>query len=452
MADPSTPAGEVLELLQALIRNECVNDGTIESGHEHRSVSTLAAYFGQPGDVFEAAPGRQSIVYRVPGRDESAPSLMLMGHLDVVPVTPQGWTVDPFAADVTGGYVWGRGAVDMLNLTAAMATVFRRYLTGERPQPAGDLLYLGVADEEAGGAHGAQWLLEHHPESVAVEYLLTEIAFPPIESGTGELVYPVKVGEKGPHWRRILARGTPSHGSQPYGTNNAFVRIARAVAALAEEPSPIEIVPEWARFVRGLELPPDQEQALLDPDRIDAEIDRLAVTSPVLARYVHACTHLTVSPNVGVAGTKMNTVADFAEAQIDIRALPGQDQTTVDDHFRKVLGPGYEEMEFIAEMDHAASSSPTQGPLWEAICDGIESMTGSRRVVPAMTPATTDARFFRARGTKAYGVGMFDELDEFSLFLSMFHGNDERVSVASLGATHVLLERIIERFFERAGD
>lgn len=451
MADASVRSDEVLELLQALIRNACVNDGTAESGHEARSVATLEAFFGRRGSVFESAPGRRSVLYRVPGRDPAAPRLMLMGHLDVVPVSAEGWSMDPFAAEVADGYVWGRGAVDMLNLTAAMATVFRRYLEGELAQPGGDLLYLAVADEEAGGAYGAQWLLEAHPEALATEYLLTEIAFPPIVSGTGERVYPVKVGEKGPYWRRIVSRGTPSHGSQPYGTNNAFVRIARAVAALADAPSPIEIVPEWVEFVRGLGLPPEQEQALLDPDKVDSEIDSMAATSPVFARYAHACTHLTLSPNVGTAGTKMNTVADFAEAQLDIRALPGQDQTTVDDHFRKVLGPGYEDVDVIVEMDHPANSSPTHGPLWEAIGDGIESMTGSRRVVPAITPATTDARFFRARGTHAYGVAMFDELDEFSSFLSMFHGNDERVSVASLGATHVLLERIVERFFERTG-
>ncbi|MDH3500740.1 MAG: M20/M25/M40 family metallo-hydrolase, partial [Acidimicrobiia bacterium] len=116
-----------------------------------------------------------------------------------------------------------------------------------------------------------------------------------------------------------------------------------------------------------------------------------------------------------------------------------------------VFGPDYERLETVAEVDHPANSSPTTGPLWEAIGDGIESMTGSRRVVPALTPATTDARFFRARGTKAYGVAMFDDLDDFSSFLSMFHGNDERVSVASLGASRTLLARVVERFSERIG-
>ena len=443
-------SGEVRELLQALIRNACVNDGTIESGNEHRSVATLEAYLGSEGEVFEPAPGRQSVVYRVPGSDPAAPKLLLMGHTDVVPVTPSGWTVDPFGAEVSDGYLWGRGAVDMLNLTAAMAVVFRRYATGMAGRPPGDLLYLAVADEEAGGAQGARWLLEHHPVSVGAEYVLTEVAFPPLPAGDGGLVYPVKVGEKGPYWRRMTSRGIPSHGSQPYGTDNALVPLAEAIVALAGAASPVEIVAEWRAFVEGLGLDAAREDALLDPERIDAAIDELAAADPDLARYAHACTHLTVSPNVATAGTKMNTIPDSAEAQIDIRALPGQDETTVEDHFRKVLGPGYDQLEFRAEMDHPSSSSPTEGPLWEAISDGIESMTGSRRVVPALTPATTDARFYRARGSRAYGVAMFGEADEFSAFLSMFHGNDERVSVESLGATATLLDRIIERFSDHA--
>ena len=172
--------GEVLELLQALIRNRCVNDGSPASGHEARSVATLEAYFGASGEVVEPAPDRQSVVYRIPGSDPAAPCLLLMGHLDVVPVTEEGWSVDPFGAEVIDGMVWGRGAVDMLNLTAAMAVVFKPYLTGESPPPPGDLVYLAVADEEEGGGLGAGWLMDHRPELIECDYVLTEVASPAI--------------------------------------------------------------------------------------------------------------------------------------------------------------------------------------------------------------------------------------------------------------------------------
>ena len=122
--------GEVTELLVALIRDACVNDGTPESGEEHRAVDTLRGYFGTDGEVFEPVPGRQSVVYRVPGTDPTAPSIMLMGHTDVVPVSPEGWTVDPFAGNRSDGFVWGRGAIDMLTLAGIAQLALRA--CGER--------------------------------------------------------------------------------------------------------------------------------------------------------------------------------------------------------------------------------------------------------------------------------------------------------------------------------
>ena len=169
------PAAEVSALLVQLIRNACVNDGTPDSGAEVRSVETLADYLGERGLEFEPHPGRRSSLYRVPGTDPTAPSLMLMGHLDVVPVTEEGWSRDPFVGERHDGFVWGRGAVDMLNQTAAMAAVFRRHLRGEERRLPGDLLFLAVADEEAGGRLGARWLVEQHWDEVACDYLLTEI-------------------------------------------------------------------------------------------------------------------------------------------------------------------------------------------------------------------------------------------------------------------------------------
>ena len=443
--------GEVLELLQALIRNRCVNDGSEASGHEARSVATLEAYLGTPGEVVEPAPGRQSVVYRIPGRDPTAPCLLLMGHLDVVPVTEDGWSVDPFGAEVIDGVVWGRGAVDMLNLTAAMAVVFKPYLTGELPRPPGDLVYLGVADEEQGGGLGAGWLMDHRPELIECDYVLTEIAFPAFRNPGQPPVHPVKVAEKGPSWRVIRGTGVPSHGSQPYRTDNAVVKVAEAITAIARSGSPVEITPEWRNFVEGVGWEPARVAALLDPDRVDAEIDRMAVEDPLLARWVHACTHLTLSPNLVRGGTKANTVADLASTDVDIRLLPGQTEQTVDDHLRKVLGPLYDELDFEEAIHYPAGASDASGPLWEAIGDAYESLTGSRRIVPAMTPATTDARFFRSKGAKAYGVGLFDDRVEFGDFLGMFHGNDERIGVASLGLTAQLLNRIIERLPDRTG-
>src|SRR5579884_406728 len=193
--------GEVVELLQQLIRNRCVNDGTAESGHEERSVETLQSYLGSAGfetETYEPSPGRRSLVARIDGSDAGAPSLLLMGHTDVVPVSPEGWERDPFGGELVDGEVWGRGAVDMLNLTSSMAVAFRRLAeSGFRPR--GDLLYLAVADEEALGTHGAEWLTTREADSVRSRFVITESGGIPIPTPNG-VTLPVIVGEKGAFW------------------------------------------------------------------------------------------------------------------------------------------------------------------------------------------------------------------------------------------------------------
>jgi len=135
---PSDPTAEVTDLLQQLIRNACVNDGTPESGHESRSVDLLAQYLGDTGldlERYVAQPGRENLVARIEGSDPTAPALLLMGHTDVVPANPDGWRRDPFGGEVVDGEVWGRGAVDMLNLTATMAVAFRALARSGFPSP-----------------------------------------------------------------------------------------------------------------------------------------------------------------------------------------------------------------------------------------------------------------------------------------------------------------------------
>ena len=435
-------SGEIAELLQTLIRNACVNDGTPGSGHEERSVVTLRDYLGQPGLEFEPRPGRTSALWDLPAPDPTAPKLLMMGHLDVVPANQAGWSQDPFGGEVIDGFVWGRGAVDMLNQTAAMAAVFKRYLDGVQPPPAGGLAFLAVADEEAGGKWGAGYLTERHWDDVGCDYLLTEIAYPPIRTVNGP-AYPVSVGEKGPFWRRLRSGGTPGHASQPYGTENALLPVVRALSNLADAPLPVVITPEWRTFVEGLDLPDGEAVALTDPDLIDGAIETLFGDRPGFARYVHSCTHLTVAPTVMRAGSKTNTIPDTALAEVDVRALPGQDARTVDEHLRKAIGADYERLEVEPIADFQATATAPAGPLWAAVAGAIEDLTGSRRILPTMMPATTDARFFRARGTMAYGVGLFDDRVDFDEFLGMFHGNDERVSLDSLGLTAEVLARTI---------
>ena len=146
MATPEEFEGPSTELLQTLIRNECVHDGTPDSGGETRTSDTLVHYLEGAGlDVERFTPreGRDSMVARIEGSDPDAPSLCLMGHTDVVPVNADGWERDPFGGELVDGEVWGRGAVDMLNLTSTMAVAFRR-LADEGFRPQGDLIFFGA--------------------------------------------------------------------------------------------------------------------------------------------------------------------------------------------------------------------------------------------------------------------------------------------------------------------
>ncbi len=437
-----------VELLQAMIRNACVNDGTPDSGFEHRTVATLQDFFGSAGEVRQMLPGRESLIYRVPGTVPGAPSLMLMGHTDVVPANPEGWDVDPFAAEILEDRVWGRGAVDMLNLTATMASVFADYLNGSNAPLPGDLIYLAVADEEGGGRYGAQFLVQEHWELVGCDFVLTEIGHPRVMTPAGPY-YPISATEKGPMWRKFRSRGVPGHGSQPYGRDNAVIDMAAAISRLAETPSPVLISDEWRAIVETGVFG-ELGEMLLSEDEVDQAIEILATQDIGLARWVHALTHMTFSPNMVNGGVKSNVVPDRTDADVDVRVLPGQDVSDVDDHFRKALGDLYDRIEIEPAMDdHVANSSPASGLLWEAIGDGLQMVEGTRDRFPMMVTGTTDSRFFRDKGTVAYGVGLYEHSLQPGDFAAMFHGHNERVSLESLDRTERFLAETVAAFGHR---
>jgi acetylornithine deacetylase/succinyl-diaminopimelate desuccinylase-like protein len=437
---------EVVELLQTLIRNACVNDGTPGSGQESRSVATIREYLGVDGEIFEPVAGRQSVVYRVEGTDQSAPSLALVPHLDVVPVDPAGWSVDPFSAEEVDGMVYGRGAVDMLNVTAAMTVAAAPYIRGDLA-PRGDLVFCAVADEEAGGRLGAMPLVRDRWDLVGSDYLLTEVAYPAFDARDGRAV-PVSVGEKGAYWSILETQGSPSHGSAPYGTDNALEKLIAALAGVIESPSPAAITEDWVAFVGNLNLDSDTEKDLIDIDQLDAAIDRLAATDLTLARYIHAATHLTIATNVLSGGTKTNVVAARARAELDIRGVPGMDREFVDSHLRKAMGSGSDQVDITPVMDGESTVSEVGSLLWRVIGDSIERLEGHRNLVPTLMTVATDARFWRSKGTVAYGVGLFDDRMSFAEMLSLFHGHDERVSVESVRRTTDLYVEILERFLQ----
>ncbi len=425
------PGGEVTELLQQLIRNACVNDGSAESGHERRSASVLESVLEGPNldlEIHEPIAGRSSLVARIDGHDADAPSLLLLGHTDVVPANAADWRHDPFGGELIDGEVWGRGAVDMLNLTASMA-VAMRHLADSGFRPRGDLVFIGVADEEALGTHGAKWLTEHLQSSVRTDYVITEAGGFPMGS-PDRVRLPVITAEKGTYWCTLTIRGTPGHASQPLRTDNALVKAAEIVRRLAEHRSPADIHDAWRRFVEGIELPEQLAAPLLDPERIDEFCDVLP--SLGLARQAHACTHTTMAPTVMRAGTKVNVIPDRVELDVDIRTLPGWGQADVDALLRDALGDMADDVEVTYQSTDPATASPTGTPLWDVLERVAQGAYPGARCVPFLTVGATDARFFRRLGSVAYGFGLFSRHLTFEDYASMFHGIDERVDVESL--------------------
>jgi acetylornithine deacetylase/succinyl-diaminopimelate desuccinylase-like protein len=426
--------GEATDLLRHLIRNACVNDGTVESGQETRSADTLRAQLEGTGldlERYEPQPGRESLVARIEGSDRDAPTLMLMGHTDVVPANADRWRRDPFGGELVDGEVWGRGAVDMLNLTSTMAVAFRR-LADEGFRPRGDLVYLAVADEEALGTHGAAWLLEHQADAVRTDYLVTEFggARLPIPTRGGHKI-PVTVAEKGSHWCTLRIRGTPGHASMPLRTDNAVVKAAEVVRRLGEHAPESRVHDTWRAFVERMEFDPDLAEALLDP----ARVREVAESYPDVgvARVVHACTHMTVAPTVVSGGVKTNVIPDTVELQLDIRTLPGQSADEVRGWLREAVGEDlWPEVELTEDAVEPASDSPVDTPLWDSLQRITAALVPGTTTVPYMISGATDSRFFRRAGVTSYGFGLYSDRVGFADFVSMFHGDDERVDQESL--------------------
>jgi acetylornithine deacetylase/succinyl-diaminopimelate desuccinylase-like protein len=428
------PKGEeTVELLQAMIRNECVNDGSETSGHEIRNADLLAGMLEGVGlDVerFEAAPGRTSLVARIEGSEPDGPSLCLNGHTDVVPITPDGWDEDPFGAEIIDGEVWGRGAVDMLNLTASMAVVVRNLAAGGF-RPRGDLVFFAAADEEAGSTFGAHWMATHHPEAITTDFVLTENGG--LHGGTPDAPsVNVTVGEKGIAWRRLRVKGTPGHGSMPFAADNALVKAAGVVQRLADYRSPARVHEYWRAQVESLGLGEEFSALLLDEARIDELLDDFPVDG---AGYMHACTHTTFSPNVIVGQTKTNVIPDVVDIDVDIRTLPGDGADEIDAHLRAALGDLHSAVEITSVMDEPSSTSRTDSALWDAMLRAVNRPFPEATLSPWLTVGATDARVHRELGAIAYGAGLLSPTISPAEFGSRFHGNNERIDVESLHLT-----------------
>ncbi|MFN2523016.1 MAG: M20/M25/M40 family metallo-hydrolase, partial [Mycobacteriales bacterium] len=382
---------------------------------------------------FEAGPNRTSVVARMEGTDSSRPPLLIHGHLDVVPAEPKEWTYDPFAAEVADGCIWGRGAVDMKDMDAMVLAVVRdRMQTGRRPER--DIVLAFVADEEAGGVYGAQWLVENQPDLFAdCTEGISEVGGFSLSVDDDTRLYLIETAQKGMAWIRLTATGTAGHGSM-INEDNAVTALCEAVARLGRYDFPIHITKTVRAFLDevgsafGIEL---------DADDIETTIAQLGP----LARIVGATIRNTANPTMLDAGYKHNVIPGRAHAMVDGRFLPGFEEEW-ERELDAVLGSG-----ITREYVHydIALETEFEGALVDAMSNALKAEDPGARAVPYTLSGGTDAKSFSRLGIRGFGFSPLRlpaDLD----FSGMFHGVDERVPLDSLRFG----TRVLDRFLDHA--
>ncbi len=377
-------------------------------------------------ETFESKPGMVTLVARLPGPSGVKP-LLLMSHADVVPAVGANWSHPPFAAELSEGYVWGRGAIDnkahgIMALMTLLA-LKRQHIALRR----GVELMINP-DEEAGGDNGAGWMVAHHWDAIDPAFAVNEggsatrLAFAP-----KQVTMSVAVAEKRVMWLKLTARGKAGHGSIPIANNPNLILI-RALARLLREQPPLTLTPvvaeSMAAAAAGAPFPDSFELAHLDwPFMLEP-----AVRGPLRPDYLQALLRNTISPTVLAAGYKVNVIPSAAEADIDCRLLPGVDADAFLAEIRELLGDSRISIDFIQKPDQAPPS-PTSGEMWDAIKSVVVRDFKDTVVVPWLTAGGTDSRFLRQKGVPAYGfVPVVLNRDE----LGRVHGVDERLSVENL--------------------
>jgi acetylornithine deacetylase/succinyl-diaminopimelate desuccinylase-like protein len=350
-----------------------------------------------------------------------------MGHTDVVPAdVADGWTHDPFGGELVDGEVWGRGAVDMLNQTAAMALAVRRLADG-RFRPKGDLVFWAVPDEECGGLNGALTTLSNNHDLVRTDYALTEVGGT-VGRGANGLIVDASVADKGVIGCHITVRGRQAHASLPYGAANPVVKAAEVIRRLHEWQPTVRVHDTWKQWVLAQDFTPDLAAALVDPARLD---DALELLPPDLAAQAHACTRCTAVPTIVQGGDKVNTIPRTVTIQVNLRPTIGDDVDAITHEIQGLLADLVDPVD-VFMLGSNATLSPHATPLWDVLADVTRTVHHGAELVPAMLAAWTDASWLRGAGTTTYGFGLLSETLTRAEYWSRFHGVDERIDLESL--------------------
>jgi acetylornithine deacetylase/succinyl-diaminopimelate desuccinylase-like protein len=358
--------------------------------------------------------------------------LLLHGHLDVVPAVG-GWKHDPFAGVIHDGMVWGRGAVDMKDGNAILLSTIRSWKINNY-QPTRTIHLLFLPDEEAGGKHGAHWLVDNRPDFFHnVSEAVGEVGGFSLEVNKNLNLYFIETAEKGIRWMELTAKGQAGHGSM-LNNNNAVTQLAETVTRIGNFKWPVRLTKTNEALVREL-----SEAFGLDLDPTDVP-SIVKVLGP-MARLIGATFNNSAQPTMLDAGYKVNVIPEFAKAQLDGRVLPGFEDE-FDEQINQLLGPNIVRTDTIRDI---AMETPFTGPTIDAISSALLQEDSKAKAVPYVLSGGTDAKAFARLGIRCYGfipLQLPPSLD----FAALFHGVDERVPVEALtfGA------RVMDRFLKNA--
>ncbi|MBI1354866.1 MAG: M20/M25/M40 family metallo-hydrolase [Acidobacteria bacterium] len=402
--EPDWPAvkAEAVQTLVDLVRL----DTSQPEGNEILAARYLADRLKADGiDSVIVGPSekRASIVARLKGSGAKRP-LLLLGHTDVVTVDPSEWSFDAFGGAIKDGILYGRGAGDDKSVVAAELTVLLQ-LARLGVKLDRDVIFLGVADEEAGGLSGITWMLENKRDLIDAEYAINEGGGGVFERGFRFTSFEVGTAEKTPRRMDLRAKGTSGHGSVPK-KDNPVVTLSRALAKLSAYETPVELN-ETTRtyFERLAGVAPPSEAAvyrrLLDGDVSEELQEDLRAINP----YYYSMIRTSIVPTIVRGGYQKNVIPADAEATVDIRALPGEDPEEFFSRLKAVMDEPLVDLVPHPVTRPAHPPSPLSSPVFQA----FEKVLGERHpgvvVLPRMSTGASDSAQLRAAGIPSYGFG-----------------------------------------------
>jgi len=414
---------EAVRFLSELVKIDTSNP----PGNETRAAEYIKAVLAAEGihaEIFESAPGRGNLVARLKGNGKKRP-LLLMGHLDVVGVERDKWTVDPFGAAIKGGYLYGRGSIDDKSMDAANLEVFLLLHRLKVPLDR-DVILLAEAGEEGTTQFGIDYMIAHHWDEIACEYALNEGGEIAEENNKAQYVA-ISTTQKVPRGFSLVARGTSGHGSVPR-TDNAIAHLAAAVDKVARWTPPVRLNETTRRFFAMIAtISPPQQAALYSHVEDPAVQEKIRAVNP----GYYSMLRTSIVPTIIKGGFRSNVIPAQAEARFDVRAVPDEDMPALKAELARIIDdPSVTIVD--AENSNPRPATPPSGlntDAFHALEHAAAKIFPGAPAIPIMQVGATDSAQLRAKGVQAYDIGTVVNAED----LKHIHGNDERLNIAGFG-------------------